>query len=48
MIEEYGNCIECGKPLTQDEYETDTGVLCKECSNVILNRDWEVIFNASL
>ena len=31
------NCIRCGKKLTKEEHEKDTGNLCEECRKVTIN-----------
>lgn len=33
------NCIRCGKKLTKEEHEIDTGNLCEECRQVTINSE---------
>ena len=33
------NCIRCGKKLTKEEHEIDTGNLCEDCRKVTINED---------
>jgi hypothetical protein len=33
------NCIRCGKKLTKEEHEIDTGNLCGDCRKATINED---------
>jgi ribosomal protein L44E len=33
------NCERCGKKLTKEEHEIDTGNLCEDCRKVTINED---------